>query len=228
MSDFFSGSGPGERTSDGCSVALYARMPYLGELDDVRPLLTPGTSVLELGAGAGRLTRKLLEWGLNVTAVDNSADMLVYVPGDANRVVSDIENLRLVDTFDTVLLASCLVNHPSASTRASLAATARCHVARGGQLLVECHDADRLRNAQVGPAGCVGGLGIFIEAVHQCAGDIEMTVRYNMDDQIWRHSFRASLLLEAEIETLLADVGFHSCEWLGEKRRWVRAVVYVR
>jgi len=101
-------------------------MPYLGELDDVRPLLTPGTSVLELGAGAGRLTRKLLEWGLNVTAVDNSADMLVYVPGDANRV------------------------------------------------------------------------------------------------------FRASLLLEAEIETLLADVGFHSCEWLGEKRRWVRAVVYVR
>ena len=55
MSDFFSGSGPGERTSDGCSVALYARMPYLGELDDVRPLLTPGTSVLELGAGAGRL-----------------------------------------------------------------------------------------------------------------------------------------------------------------------------
>src|SRR5437879_2327630 len=91
MSDFFSGSGPGERTSDGCSVALYARMPYLGELDDVRPLLTPGTSVLELGAGAGRLTRKLLEWGLNVTAVDNSADMRVYVPGDANRVVSDIE-----------------------------------------------------------------------------------------------------------------------------------------
>jgi len=48
-----------------------------------------------------------------------------------------------------------------------------------------------------------------------------MTVRYNMDDQTWRHSFRASLLSEADIEMLLAAVGFHSCEWLGEKRRWV-------
>src|SRR5258706_10905392 len=132
MSDFFSGYGPGERTSDGCSVALYARMPYLGELDDVRPLLTPGTSVLELGAGAGRLTRKLLEWGLNVTAVDNCADMLACVPQDAVRVESDIEDLRLGKVFDTVLLASCLVNQPSGLTRTSFVTSARRHVAPDG------------------------------------------------------------------------------------------------
>jgi len=152
MSDFFSGSGPGERTSDGCSVSLYARMPYLGELDSVRPLLTPGASVLELGAGAGRLTRKLLERGLNVTAVDNSADMLAYVLEMRIVVVSDIENLRLVDTFDN--RAACELSGQSSVCvdQSIVAATARYHVAPGGQLLVECHDADSTPK-------CAGGTG---------------------------------------------------------------------
>jgi SAM-dependent methyltransferase len=225
MRAFFSGSGPGERTKDGCSVELYARMAYLGELDDVRALLAPGTSVLELGAGAGRITRKLLEWGLNVTAVDNSADMLAHVPENAKRILSDIEILRLDERFDTVLLASCLINHPSATTRASMAGTARHHVARGGQLLVQTYNADRLRNTCVGPVGCISGVEIFIENVRHCAGDIEMTVRYNMGEQTWHHSFRARPLTEGEIEALLASAGFHASEWFGEERRWVRSAI---
>ncbi|MBV8209548.1 MAG: class I SAM-dependent methyltransferase [Burkholderiaceae bacterium] len=198
-------------------------MPYLGELDSVRALLARGTSILELGAGAGRLTRKLLEWGLSVTAVDNSAAMLAHVPRDAKPVLSDIEKLRLLEAFDTVLLASDLINHPSATSRKSIAATARRHVARGGQLLVERHDPDRLRNAQVGAVSCVNGLRSSIEAVRCCEDDIEMTVRYDMDGRTWRQSFRASLLSEAEIEGLLTEVGFRSFEWFGEKRMWVRA-----
>ena len=69
----FSGSGPGVRTSDGCSVELYRQLPYLGELDDILGGVPAGSSVLELGCGAGRLTRPLVERGLSVTAVDNSA-----------------------------------------------------------------------------------------------------------------------------------------------------------
>jgi hypothetical protein len=72
MSSVFSGSGPGVRTRDGRPVELYRSLPYRGDLDGVCELLRVGTSVLELGAGAGRLTRKLLGWGLNLTAVDNS------------------------------------------------------------------------------------------------------------------------------------------------------------
>jgi len=225
MSAIFSGSGPGERTKDGCSVELYARMAYLGELDGVRALLAPGSSVLELGAGAGRMTRKLLEWGLNVTAVDNSAAMLAHVPEGAKRILSDIEILRLDERFDTVLLASCLINHPTATARASMVATARHHVARGGQLLVQSYDPDRLRNACVGPVGRVSGVEIFIEAVHHCAGDIAMTVRYDMVEQTWRHSFRVRPLTVGEIEALLASGGFHAGEWFGEERRWVRSVI---
>jgi len=79
----FLGSGPGPQARDGCSVELYRSLPYLGEIDCVRPLLYPGSSVLELGCGTGRLTRFLLDLGLRVTAVDNSPEMLLAVPSPA-------------------------------------------------------------------------------------------------------------------------------------------------
>jgi len=72
----FSGSGPGTQARDGCSVELYRRLPYFGELDAVREYLPYGVRVLELGCGTGRLTRKLLEWGTRPTSVDNSPKML--------------------------------------------------------------------------------------------------------------------------------------------------------
>ncbi|MBV8210640.1 MAG: hypothetical protein JO133_11330 [Burkholderiaceae bacterium] len=54
---------------------------------------------------------------------------------------------------------------------------------------------------------------------------MDMTVRYDMDGQSWHHSFRTSLLSETELEALLADAGFRSFEWFGEKHLWVRAAV---
>jgi SAM-dependent methyltransferase len=220
----FSGSGPGARTRDGCSVELYRSLPYRGDLDGVRDLLKPGTSVLELGAGAGRLTRKLREWGLNVTAVDNSPDMLAHVPEGAARVESDIEDLALGDAFDTALLASCLINQPSPLTRTSFAATARRHLAQGGQLLVERHDPAWLTTAQVGRVAGANGLEVFVEAVRRVGLVTEMTLRYEISNQAWRHSFHASPLSESEIEGLFAEAGFHGCEWFGPKRTWVRAI----
>jgi len=151
--------------------------------------------------------------------------MLAHVPQGAIRVESDIEDLRLGKAFETVLLASCLINQPSGSTRTSLMATARRHVARDGQLLVERHDPDWLKTAQVGPVGCAKGVEIFVEAVRQVGPTIEMTLRYEMANQAWHHSFRVSPLSESEIEELFSEAGFHSCEWFGEKSRWIRAVV---
>ncbi|HUG20964.1 class I SAM-dependent methyltransferase [Piscinibacter sp.] len=113
MNHVFSGSGPGIQARDGCSVELYRRLPYMGEIDHLRPLLQAESSALELGCGTGRITRVLLELDLKVTAVDNSAEMLAWVPNPAVAVHANIEELRLEARFDTVLLASCLVNHPS-------------------------------------------------------------------------------------------------------------------
>jgi SAM-dependent methyltransferase len=136
----FSGSGPGVQAPDGCSVEVYRRIPYLGELDPLREYLAYGAKVLELGCGTGRFTRRLLEWGLLPTSIDNSPDMLAEIPRGAVPVQADIENLVLTDRFDVALLASCLINHPTVSTRESFVRAAARHLNPQGSLLVERHD----------------------------------------------------------------------------------------
>ena len=45
----FTGTGPGSQTHDGCSVELYRRARYAGEIDHLRSHFLAGTSVLDLG-----------------------------------------------------------------------------------------------------------------------------------------------------------------------------------
>ena len=204
-------------------MSLYARMPYIGDLDDVRKLLVPGKSVLELGAGAGRLTRRLLEWGSCVTAVDDSMEMLAHVPPEAMTVHANIEDLALGCTFDTVLLASNLINHPEPGVRRKFAVTLRRHVNADGHALVERHDVQVLRSAYVGRSSSKDGPQTSVESVELNGLEIEMTVAYRMGDDVWWHSFRAAMLSEEDVEDLLCQCGFASFEWLGTRRKWLAA-----
>lgn len=94
---------------DGSPVEVYERLPELGEGEIVVSVLAAGASVLELGCGAGRITRQLVRLGYRVTAVDESPEMLANVL-DAATVQAQIEGLELGRRFDAVLLASNLVN----------------------------------------------------------------------------------------------------------------------
>ena len=73
------GSGPGPITPDGSAVELYALLPPMGEPEVVHAAIPAGASILELGAGAGRVTRRLVELGHPVVAVDESPEMLARV-----------------------------------------------------------------------------------------------------------------------------------------------------
>lgn len=95
MSRGFSGTGPGVRTPDGCSVELYRRLPYMGELDDIEAALGAHDAVLELGCGTGRLCARMQASGLRVTGVDESAEMLAHLPAGVEAVCSTIEALDL-------------------------------------------------------------------------------------------------------------------------------------
>lgn len=220
----FSGSGPGVHAPDGCSVDLYRKLPYLGELEDHQPLFHVGASVLELGCGAGRLTRRLLEWGLRVTAVDNSPHMLSAVPEDASRVLSDIESLNLDERFDLALLASCLINHPAPAVRSAFIHTARRHLRKGGRLLLERHDPVWLQSVQPGPVGTAGDIVMSVEAVGRTADAVLMTLTYEFEGCVWRHSFAVAPMSEVEIEGLLSRCGFGSFVWSGRQNRWASAV----
>jgi SAM-dependent methyltransferase len=54
---------------DGSPVGLYTRLPELGEGEVVASVLPVGASVLELGCGAGRITRQLIRLGRRFDAV---------------------------------------------------------------------------------------------------------------------------------------------------------------
>jgi SAM-dependent methyltransferase len=110
---------------DGSPVELYALLPERGEGELVARAVPAGGSILELGCGAGRITRQLVRLGYRVTAVDESPEMLAFVE-DAERVCARIEGLDLGRRFDAALLASNLLTAPEEQRRAFLA-TCRRH-----------------------------------------------------------------------------------------------------
>ncbi|GAA1593089.1 hypothetical protein GCM10009804_56950 [Kribbella hippodromi] len=73
------GSGPGPHTPDGSAVELYEVTPVHGEDELINGAIDPGSTVLELGCGTGRITRALAALGHHVVAVDESPDMIARV-----------------------------------------------------------------------------------------------------------------------------------------------------
>ena len=220
----FSGTGPGIQTADGCSVELYRQLPHHGELEPIRTAFEAGTRVLELGCGTGRHTRQMLEWGALVTAVDNSAAMLSAIPPEAVKVLGEIESLELGEQYSLVVLASCLINHSSATVRQAFLRTARRHLAVGGKVLIERQDPEWLSKAQIGKQGSVGGVSLFVESAERQDERVRITLRYELGTQAWRQSFEAVVLQEPEVEAMLEEAGFVSHTWLGKTRRWVQSL----
>lgn len=223
MRHTFSGEGPGAQTPDGCSVSLYRDLPYMGELEEVIDQFQPGMSVLELGCGTGRLCSRLVEGGCSVTGVDESSEMLTCLPPQVHAVQSQVETLNLRRTYDVVLLASHLINHPDMDVREAFVRGARRHLQPGGLLVLKRHNVEWLASAQVGLAGQAHGSAVFVEAVTREPGLVHMTLRYELGGQSWRHSFATTPLSEADVETLLHRCAFRAVQWQGKQNLWAVA-----
>lgn len=224
MDPLFSGAGPGVQTPDGSSVEFYRQLPYLGELDPVLGLVPARASVLELGCGTGRLCAHLAGIGCRVTGVDESAYMLAHLPAAVASVCSSIEALALPQTFDVVLLASHLINHPSTASRAAFAACARRHLQLGGLFLLQRHNPTWLNTVAPGYVGAVGPVALHVEAVSRDDHGVRLTLRWQASAGTWWQSFATVPLDEREIEALLLRVGFTQVRWHGEPRLWASAV----
>lgn len=217
----FRGEGPGAQTRDGSSVELYRRLPYFGEVEFLEPWII-GPRLLELGCGVGRLTKHFLMRGFEVTAVDNSPEMLEFEPRDAVTVCSNIEDLALDVRFDSAILASNLINIPSSSQRSAILESCQRHLRRGGALLFERYDPNWLDAAVVGAAGELGEVHVHIDCVARYPDHLEMSLRFRAGAEEWLHHFAAVSLNDGQIHAALAQAGFETPKWIN--RRWGRAI----
>jgi SAM-dependent methyltransferase len=224
------GSGPGPITPDGCAVDLYALLPPRDEPAIVHAAVPAGAAILELGAGAGRVTRPLAALGHPVVAVDESPQMLARLratvpPGaPVETVRATIQGLDLGRRFDAVLLGSYLVNVPDDAVRLAFLAACRRHLADGGGVLVQRHapgwfaDAVPFRRTD-------GAVGFELRDLGRPGpGLLAATIVYQVGERRWTQSFVARRLDDDELAAALAEAGLALDAWLTGDRTWARAV----
>jgi SAM-dependent methyltransferase len=200
---------------DGSPVAVYERLPELGEGEIVASVLPAEASVLELGCGTGRITRQLVRLGYRVTAVDESPEMLAKVLG-AETSQAQIEGLELGRRFDAALLASNLVNTEPPRRRTFLE-TCRRHsdlaVVEGLPLGWSPEDGETM-------------LGDVLSRLHLDrveGGVVHGEMEYEVAGHKWRHSFKMHVFAdEAALGSALAEAGLRLDRMLDA--RWFVAV----
>lgn len=217
------GSGPGVITPDGCAVELYSLLPPGRDPEIIHRAVPPGASILELGAGAGRVTHPLLRLGHEVVAVDESPEMLERIHG-VRTVLGRIETLDLGRRFDAVLLASHLVNVPEREARLALLATCRRHVRDSGCVLVQRHEPEWFDTAAA-TQDSKGGITFRLRDIARPApGLLSATVEYQVGERVWTQSFTAARVDDADLAADLGAAGLAIDAFLTEDRTWVRAL----
>lgn len=222
-SRYATGAGPGAITPDGCAVEFYSLLPPgEDEAAFVASAASPGASVLELGAGASRVTQCLLARGLSVVAVDESPEMLARVEG-AQTVVSTIESLELDRRFDVVLLASHLVNVPDDDAARALLATCARHVAPGGAVIVERRAVAWFDDAAETEAERDGIRYRLSDIARISADVVTATITYVVDERSWSQTFTTRRVDDARLRVLLASAGLVFTRFLDPARCWALA-----
>jgi SAM-dependent methyltransferase len=214
------GSGPGEISSDGSSVEFYARLPEdRAAAAVIHQAIPAGATVLELGAGTGRVTHPLLALGHPVVAVDVSAGMLARING-ARTICARIEDLQLDAEFDAVLLMSYLINY---GQREGFLLACRRHVTPAGLVILqretpEFHDT-------AGPrTWSHDGIEFRMYDVSRTEPDVVMaTIEYRIGDAAWTHSFTSRHIADEDLPGLLGGAGLRFDRFLDEERGWIAA-----
>jgi SAM-dependent methyltransferase len=245
------GTGPGEITPDGCAVELYRVLPAMGEPEVVHAAIPAGAAILELGAGAGRVTRRLVALGHPVVAVDESAEMLAWVRGadahgdgsgagstastsagvasvGAETVRARIQDLDLGRRFEVVLLASFLVNTDDGDLRRRFLEACRRHVGEGGCVLVQRHPPAWFDEAVEGER-TDGGITFRLRDLSRPGpGLLAATAEYQVGERVWTQTFTAERLDDEALAAALAEAGLAVDAYLTGDGSWVRAVPLAR
>jgi SAM-dependent methyltransferase len=217
------GTGPGVITPDGCAVELYRVLPAMGEPEVVDAAIPAGAAILELGAGAGRVTHPVIGLGHPVVAVDESAEMLACIQG-AETVRAKIQDLRLGRRFDVVLLASFLVNVADRGLRRRFLERCRDHVREEGCVLVQRHPPAWFDEAAEGERSSGGIIFRLRDLSRPGPGLLAATVEYQVGERVWTQTFTAERVGDKDLEAALGEAGLAVDAYLTGDGSWVRAV----
>jgi SAM-dependent methyltransferase len=210
-------------TPDGCAVELYRVLPAMGEPEVVDAAIPAGAAILELGAGAGRVTHPLIGLGHPVVAVDESAEMLACIQG-AETVRAKIQDLRLGRRFDVVLLASFLVNVADRGLRRRFLERCRDHVREEGCVLVQRHPPAWFDEAAEGERSSGGIIFRLRDLSRPGPGLLAATVEYQVGERVWTQTFTAERVGDKDLEAALGEAGLAVDAYLTGDGSWVRAV----
>jgi SAM-dependent methyltransferase len=210
---------PAEVAPDGSPVEVYRRLPLAGEPELIHAAVGAGASILELGCAAGRVTHGLVRLGHDVTAVDESAEMLTHVRG-AETVRSRVEELELGRRFDAVVLGSHFVNEPDPRRRRQLLEVCALHVAPHGCVLIESYAPTLDWDTAVGRTTSLGDVSVTVTQASVEAPLVDAVVEYAVDGRTWRQPFIARMLTDAELAAALREVGLELVRWLDERMTW--------
>jgi SAM-dependent methyltransferase len=204
---------------DGSPVALYASLPPLGEAELIHGAIPAGAEILELGAGAGRVTHGLLALGHPVVAVDNSAEMLARIDG-AETVLADMLTLDLGRRFPVVVLASNFINEPTPEERRAFLDVCARHVLADGQALLQGfpHDWEPSTEwTEVGPVR-------LRMRTFELDGDVVTgEMEYVVGAERLVHAFASKRLSHEELDADLESVGLRRVRELDDRGSWIEA-----
>lgn len=219
------GTGPGIITPDGCAVEFYSLLPAGPEPEIIHAAAgSVPSSILELGAGTGRVTAALTALGHSVVAVDESPEMLARVH-DAETVCAQIEGLSLGRRFDVVLLASYLIHMPSVPIRAALLETCARHVAQNGCVIIQQHPPAWFASVTAAERESHGMIFRLKDVSRPEPHLVTATAEYQAGERTWTHSFTAMRLDEPALRSSLTASGLDLDCYLTDDHEWLRAVL---
>jgi SAM-dependent methyltransferase len=217
------GTGPGPITPDGCAVDYYATLTPNGEPERIHAAILERATILELGAGAGRITHRLTALGHQVVAVDESPEMLAHIR-DAETVCSPIESLELDRTFDLVLLMSFVIETADDDLREAFLRTCRRHVADGGWVILQRHPPEWYDTVAPFEREDGDGTSFRLMDIGRPGPDLlAATTEYTVGERRWTHFFVSKRLDDDDLEAALERAGLRMSGFLDGDREWVRA-----
>lgn len=210
-----------EVAPDGSPLPIYLALPAGDTPVLIESAIPAHSTILELGSGPGRITRPLAEMGHQVTAVDDSPEMLAANRLATDTVLDDAFSIDLGLTFDVVLAASHLINGRDPQQRRDLLEVCRRHLAENGVVLIERYEPAWATDPKAGESR-VGEVLIRFEPLEVGSGWFRGRVTYELADRRWVQEFDAAHVTEEMLEQEAETAGLRLSGWLDERRSWAR------